>query len=817
MELTRTKHWSRIWSCVQSLMSPGILLGSGVTSYIGKPGFYACATFVLIGAGLIGYQMIDLGKCGSPQLSSSVDNDSPIPPAPPPISPHKYGPMSTPAPGTVGQASVPPFYPLRRSISLQQPIYPCCREAGEFGFGLGSGLPPPGPQGAAAGAYNPFWPPGYSPYCRECLLGGSPLPPGYLPTMAGSSMIRSYSLPQTGPLPNPSAHLKSTGTQTNPNSPEHSPASSGTSRRPMMHHYPGSYDRLPTLPGSFLPQDRVIRDGDNIIEDARRSTGFGGPTSAGGPSSGLTNIQGPSSYKNTVMFASNPQLFPASNTQSSATSTTDTPTANSHYSHNNNNHLASHNNHHGHHHHHHHPNGVGRHHHPTTSLSPRSSPRHYYPQREERRANFIKSHQRSFDSQQYSVEDNNAQPIHPIASTSQSQQPPSHQFTRQQVSAVPSSSTRFYPTSTVVTVETHKKPGEINHKKSTAVDKSGQSQEKPKEQPAFTRHYFDSSKIQKGRGVGDRVLLPGGGPSTSGHIAQSQIPFRVQPQPSSSNVGAFHLQQQPINAQSRQPQLQALPIQTINAKLIQYQRQQLQQQQEQSHQSTQQATSSSASTAAPPGDFNWRNIQRQQNDANNPFENDPDPPYYPAALSHAQTHAYNAQGKHNPAAKVSSSEFDVEPPKFNSLRRPTSSAVGTLRSSTHNSSMSSQLNYPFSGGAGGGAGYNFPMAYQYFPPPASYHHQHHHHPHYHHHHSQGHQGPGRAQGQVAGGSRGRTDDCIYCDYRVPPPPLSLSVPALQQSDPHYMCHYGYPGAQYLKRRNTWHHHRDQLEAITTSV
>jgi hypothetical protein len=47
--------------------------------------------------------------------------------------------------------------------------------------------------------------------------------------------------------------------------------------------------------------------------------------------------------------------------------------------------------------------------------------------------------------------------------------------------------------------------------------------------------------------------------------------------------------------------------------------------------------------------------------------------------------------------------------------------------------------------------------------------------------------------------------------------LSLSVPTLQQSDPHFYCHFGQPPPPLLRRRNTWHHHRDQLEAITTSV
>jgi hypothetical protein len=208
MELTRTKHWSRIWSCVQSIMSPGILLGSGLTSYAGKPGFYACATAVLIGAGLLGFQLIDTTKCSSPQLSSSIENDSPIPPAPPPISLAKYGHQATPL---LGGEQPMGFYPLRKSISLQQPVYPCCREAGGFdggiyGPGLGSGYPP-----------------GYSPYCRECVLSGSPVPSWgmfYQPTPTGT-MIRSYSLPQTGPIPNNASmgHLKTTGTQTNPNSP----------------------------------------------------------------------------------------------------------------------------------------------------------------------------------------------------------------------------------------------------------------------------------------------------------------------------------------------------------------------------------------------------------------------------------------------------------------------------------------------------------------------------------------------------------------------------------------------------------------------
>src|SRR5688572_7771875 len=89
MDLTRTKHWERIWSCVQSIMGPGCLIGTGLTSYLGKSSFYACATCVLLGSGIIGMELIDLSKCGSPQLSS--DNESPIPPAPPLIQPNKYG------------------------------------------------------------------------------------------------------------------------------------------------------------------------------------------------------------------------------------------------------------------------------------------------------------------------------------------------------------------------------------------------------------------------------------------------------------------------------------------------------------------------------------------------------------------------------------------------------------------------------------------------------------------------------------------------------------------------------------------------------
>lgn len=220
MELTRTKHWGRIWSCVQSLMSPGILLGSGLTSYAGKPGFYACATAVLIGAGLLGFQLIDVTKCSSPPLSSSEDNDSPIPPAPPPISLGKYGHTATPLLGMPGMGlglGIEPagFYPLRKSISLQQPVYPCCREAGDFtGLGMGMG----GIYGMGLGA---GYPPGYSPYCRECVLSGSPLPWGmfYPPTATpNGTMIRSYSLPQAGVQPS-LGQLKSTGTQTNPNSP----------------------------------------------------------------------------------------------------------------------------------------------------------------------------------------------------------------------------------------------------------------------------------------------------------------------------------------------------------------------------------------------------------------------------------------------------------------------------------------------------------------------------------------------------------------------------------------------------------------------
>lgn len=208
MELTRTKHWSRIWSLIESIMSPGILLGSGLVSYVGKEGFYACATAVLIGAGLLGFQIIDITKCSSPQLSSSADNDSPIPPAPPPISAAKYGLAATPLIGgpTVEQPSGG-LYPLRRSISLQQQQpYPPCSECYNMNMGLGFGYPP-----------------GYSPYCKDCVLSGSPMPPNwgmfYQPTPTGT-MIRSYSLPQTGPVPGSEAHhLKSTGTQTNPNSP----------------------------------------------------------------------------------------------------------------------------------------------------------------------------------------------------------------------------------------------------------------------------------------------------------------------------------------------------------------------------------------------------------------------------------------------------------------------------------------------------------------------------------------------------------------------------------------------------------------------
>ncbi|XP_035710755.1 uncharacterized protein LOC118436541 isoform X3 [Folsomia candida] len=682
MELTRTKHWGRIWSCVQSLMSPGILLGSGLTSYAGKSGFYACATAVFIGAGLVGFQLIDMTKCSSPQLSSSADTDSPIPPAPPPISLAKYGHQATPllSGGVLAPESATGLYPLRRSISLQQPVYPCCPEVGAMG-GMGMGL------GYGLGGY----PPGYSPYCRECVLSGSPLPPAwgmyYQPTPTGS-MIRSYSLPQTAPIPaiTGSHHsLKSTGTQTNPNSPVRT-CSRGTNGQISI--YPGSYDRLPTLPGSFLPPDRVIRDGDSKLKSSTASQQQRGPPT--------TTTFREMTAKNTVMFASNPQLFPASATQSSATSTTDqsgTPTTsyagNGKGNNGNNHHFHSHNHPHTHtqHNHRHPSNGIQQQQEADRDSSPnsRQSPRHYYPQREERRANFIRGHKG------------------PIVDQGQKQQSQPFQQQQQQ---------RFYAPQTTMTttVETHKKP-----EKPAVVSSINE-----KQQPAFTRHYFDSSKIQKGsaaRSNATNIFSSNGGggggtsgPSTSGTNAPTtkgphQHHHHTPTTTTSTNVnvisssvsttaqgGQFFIpfQQTPTNAQQQQQlrqsqQQPSLPISVsaVNAKLQQYQRQQQQQQQQQQE------------------EFDWRSIQRQSASTSNPFEDDPDPPYYPATAGGGISHAHHQQSSRS-MAKVSGNEFDIEQPKFNSLRK-------SLSRSGQNSSMSSQLNYSVT--------------------PTPVHQHHHHHPH----------------------------------------------------------------------------------------
>ncbi|CAL8137622.1 unnamed protein product [Orchesella dallaii] len=714
MELTRTKHWGRIWSCVQSLMSPGILIGSGLTSYLGKPGFYACATCVLIGAGLIGYQLLDLTKCGSPQLSSSMDNDSPIPPAPPPISPTKYGTpnlshalgLGTAGGMSGGAAVAGGLYPLRRSISLQQPLYPCCR--GESGLG---DYPPVG-QGTVAPPYTPLLGMGgnvlpYSPYCRECLMTPPPYS-GQTPPLF-PQMIRSYSLPQTAPLSDSSVNLsrlKTTGTQTNPNSPVHSPSPQvGYAMNQIV--YPGSFDRIAAAAvagrgASFgLPEDRVIRDppkGGLIRAQPHTatSTAAGGivggkPTTAAGPTSITTSAVTDSirkfpGYKSSVMFASNPQLFPASATQSSATSTTEersssrggfensTPTPlqeqpqqQQHHLHNhveqNNQRYLGNNYHHNHHHH-------------------GSSSRDYYPQREERRATFLRSqhYQRSFDSQK-SADSTSIFP--PVSSMHQG---------------------RFS-----VAVEQHKRPP---HQKSQDSINNGmeppkpplpqsQSQKPLHQQPAFTRHYFDSSKI-----------IP----------ATKRRQLQQGSHPGANNKAAGHPYTTPtISAQVHQQQQQhtssaTLPFNTVTSTPT------TRQSQQQPH-------------------YYPRWTQPQLPKPYDPFADDPDPPYYPAALSHAQTHAYHRGGT---PVKISSAEFNVDPPKFNSLRRPGTAGSGSIGGgddTTRGSSLSSQLNLT-TGQGGGGGGQPQQQHHHHQQQQPQHHHAHHHQQqqhHHHHHHQQHHQ------------------------------------------------------------------------------
>lgn len=204
------------------------------------------------------------------------------------------------------------------------------------------------------------------------------------------------------------------------------------------------------------------------------------------------------------------------------------------------------------------------------------------------------------------------------------------------------------------------------------------SKELAKQPPAFTRHYFDSSKIQKGTfsqakanifpSTGNGNIRPGPG-LVSAIRGQGQIlvqqaqPFHPTPQPNATmtNINAnLNLQRGHrliINAQ-REPTL-PISVTAVNAKLQQYQRER--------------------DTSRDSSDFDWRRIQRQSaslsfpSETENPFENDPDPPYYPAVMAKQQ--------------KVSGNEFDIEPPKFNSLgRRP-------LSRSGQTSSVSSQQNY----------------------------------------------------------------------------------------------------------------------------
>lgn len=685
MELTRTKHWGRVWSCVQSLMSPGILIGSGVTSYLGKPGFYACATCVLIGAGLIGFQLIDLSKCGSPQLSSSMDNDSPIPPAPPPISPTKYGTPTALAHHTIGgganvvtaaggyPSSGGGMYPLRRSISLQQPLYPCCRGESVMGDYPPIGAAPYTP--VLGGMHHPST---YSPYCRECLM--TPPPYGPTPPPLFPQMIRSYSLPQTAPLSESTSNLrlKTTGTQTNPNSPVHSPSPAGYSR---MQPYPGSFDRIHaavaaaaaqagairTNGGFVLPEDRVIRDPPSISKSPRgapQTTTAGGapPSSIIGKSPTILHQQPTDTlrkfqpgYKSSVMFASNPQLFPAS---SSATSTTEersssrggfdvsgtptptphsqqqTPTTPNHVAHQLNGGSQA------------VPGATQRYMFPQQQQQQHihGSTRDYYPQREERRATFLRSQQH----QQHNHNHHNHHPQMSFESQKSTDSasifPAQHHHLPLQRQIAPVS--RFS-----VAVEQHKRP--VQHQKSQESIGGGLGMErspvkppppqtqKPSSshsQPAFTRHYFDSSKIL---------------PAAKRKMIQHQ---------------------------------KGVATPTISAQ-VHHQQQQQQRQPQQPHYYPR-----------------WTQPQVPMSVAKqfDPFADDPDPPYYPAALSHAQTHAYHRGGT---PVKISSAEFNIEPPKFNSLRRPgtaQSGSIGGGGDTTRGSSISSQLNLTTGGGIGVG-------------------------------------------------------------------------------------------------------------------
>lgn len=641
MELTRTKHWNRIWSCVQSLMSPGVLIGTGLTSYLGKPGFYACATCVLIGAGLIGFHLIDITKCGSPNLSSSVDNESPIPPAPPPITPNKYGHGH--GPGT----AVPGMYPLRRSISLQQPFYPCC--PGETS----------GP--SMRFGYNPYAAyPTFYPYCRECIASTSS------PFYPNASMIRSYSLPQQV--------SKTTGTQTNPNSPEKMsqamsssyPSSSAHVDRSRHQVYPGSFDRIPVV--TLFDSRENTLDKDNSLDSIKKIA----------------------SYKNTVMFSSNPQLFPPSLTHSSA-STTDRDSP-----------LDKQN-----------ERSHGRHHQNFYHPHPHQNSQRTWAEyshssvvgKENKRTNLQHSQQRSFDQ--------------------------SMEFTE------------HFPVMTTAPVQ-HHVPPKSSHRPAKlpppAIVTGAPFTVSKTEPKAFTRHHFDSSKIPD-------------------NVKQTKNAFGM-----------------PIGVGTAKQTGVILPSQDKFHKHPRY--------------------------------------QRTEND---PYEDDPDPPYYPASkqqppannksnsgainngsssrkngnigiLSTASNnHHENGKKSTSNHSKVSSSEFDIEQPKFNSLRRTDSAAhrknssslgqYGNTTVARHDQNM-----YPPNHGTQPqfySAETVARMMYGFQAVPA--------------------QAP---------------SSCPYCENR--PPPLSLSVPAIPPTNPHYMCHYGHPPP--LRRRNTWHFHRDGVQpVITTSV
>jgi hypothetical protein len=270
-----------------------------------------------------------------------------------------------------------------------------------------------------------------------------------------------------------------------------------------------------------------------------------------------------------------------------------------------------------------------------------------------------------------------------------------------------------------VTVETHKKPSE------PPIPIPTSNYATPKQQPAFTRHYFDSSKIQKGCAAAASRNIFTAAPNNGNVALHPAITKSVHPHnpnvaSSSSSRAHPNAQQKPVQSSLRQTQ-PTLPISitAINAKLQQYQRQQ---EQKTSAAPIPPPSSSSSNKNAQGKDVvDWRNIQRQSTTSStNPFENDPDPPYYPAALSHAQSHAYGQPQKGTSSTKVSGSEFDVEQPKFNSLRK-------SLSRSGQNSSVSSQLNYSIT---------PTPVHHQYPPTPTTtgaYHHPPQHQPHVHQH------------------------------------------------------------------------------------